>query len=544
MDQLSQYFSVEDNELRKRILGLMNSIKFDEAIEIINNRLSLLNNCTSKADHFLKSELAGFLIDIGDEGGHENAALKGLSIIQEERENLKGIVSDESIEYNLGNAKSSLFKIQRKKTDFKDIPRNIKYAIESKNHYWKSYKITVDRKKKLWPELIINLANALSSCGRISESLQYYDIVLVKFPDHPMANASRAKELLWLIKLSGVFSINLLYQSKVGYEKALMSKYVPIWQRDIWKKEIIKIDTFLNELGFNEKEVHKELEETKKENETLSNYRKYCIDSHLTLSEHSLYCNCKGARRDDLLICTPFQSFDADFIPRMEKILNRLKSELSLARLLYYYSTEKNENEFNTFDSEVMFTELFDSEYIGTKSEMLRTSFRLCFGILDKIAMGICLLFDLANNNENIYFENFWKPNNATIKQKERWEKINSIYNISLVALYTQATDLNSKSGEWNFFKKWRNTLEHNQFVLFSDKEFGNDIFNIYKNNPDIVGIDKEYFINKTLQMLQLTRSAIFNFVYLVRNEAQKSKPKEEEKTIKHTFRFKNDYEL
>lgn len=111
MDQLSQYFSVEDNELRKHILDLMNSVKFDEAIEIINNRLSLLNNCTSKADHFLKSELAGFLIDIGDEGSHENAALKGLSIIQEERENLKGIVTDESIEYNLGNAKSSLFKI-------------------------------------------------------------------------------------------------------------------------------------------------------------------------------------------------------------------------------------------------------------------------------------------------------------------------------------------------------------------------------------------------------------------------------------------------
>ena len=434
-------------------------------------------------------------------------------------------------------------KIQSKKTGFKYIPRNIKYAIESKNHYWKSYKITVDKKKKLWPELIINLANALSSCGRISESLQYYDIVLVNFPDHPMANASRAKELLWLKRISGGFSINLLYQSKVGYEKAIISKNVPIWQRDIWKKEIIRIGAFLDELGFNNKEVHKELEETKKENETLSNYRIYCINSHLTLSEHSLYCICKGARRDELLICTPFQSFDADFIPKMEKILNRLKSELSLARLLYYYSTEKNENEFNTFDSEVMFTELFDSEYIGTKSEMLRTSFRLCFGILDKIASGICLLFDLADDNENIYFENFWKPNpnNTKVKQKERWEKINSIYNISLVALYTQATDLNSKSGEWYFFKTWRNALEHNQFVLFSDEEFGNDIFNIYKNNPDIVSVDKGYFINKTLQILQFTRSAIFNFVYLVRNEAQKSKPKEE-KTIKYTFRFKNDY--
>ena len=91
---------------------------------------------------------------------------------------------------------------------------------------------------------------------------------------------------------------------------------------------------------------------------------------------------------DDLLICIPFRPLHSDFIPFMEKILNRLKSEYSFARLLYFLSVANTESEFTSYDSEVMFTELFDSEYIGTKSEMLRTSFRLCFGIYDLCKAG------------------------------------------------------------------------------------------------------------------------------------------------------------
>lgn len=546
MDQLSKYFSVEDNELRKHILDLINSKRFEEALEIINDRLLLLNNCSSKVDHFLKSELAGFLIDIGEEGWQENAVLEGLTIIEKERENLKGIVTEESIEYNLGKAKSALFKIHRKKPDFRYVPKNINYVIESKNHYWKSYKIVIDQKKKLWPKLIINLANALSSCGRISESLQYYDIVLEKFPDHPMANASRAKELLWLKILSGGFSQNLLYQSKCGYEKAIKSDEVQKSLKDIWLKEINNLNKALDKIGFNEKQLHEDLEETKREYDLLSQYRKYCIKHHLTLSEHSLYCNCIGSRRDDLLICTHHESFTAEFIPVMEKVLNRIKSEFSLSRLLFYNSTEIDGGEFNKYDSEVVFSELFDSEYIGTNSEMLRTSFRLCFGILDKIATSVCKLFDLPRKkSEHIYFESFWEPRSKspTKEQRDRWEKINTITNISLIALYTQATDLISELGEWHFFKQWRNALEHNLFVLSSSDEFDHDIFKIHKKDPDIDIVDKDYFISKTLQMLQFTRSAIFNFVFLVRNEARKIKS-QEKKHISYVLRFKNDTEF
>ena len=42
--------------------------------------------------------------------------------------------------------------------------------------------------------------------------------------------------------------------------------------------------------------------------------------------------------------------------------------------------------------------------------ELNMKNFRLCFGILDKIAEGICYLFDLdVGENENIYFESFWQ---------------------------------------------------------------------------------------------------------------------------------------
>ena len=53
-------------------------------------------------------------------------------------------------------------------------------------------------------------------------------------------------------------------------------------------------------------------------------------------------------------------------------------------------------------------------------------------------------------------------------KQKTRWQKINNILNISLLALYTQATDLNNKDGEWSIFKEWRNNLEHSHLNLLS----------------------------------------------------------------------------
>ena len=120
----------------------------------------------------------------------------------------------------------------------------------------------------------------------------------------------------------------------------------------------------------------------------------------------------------------------------MELRLNRLKSEFALARLLYYESDQK---QWESYDNEISFTELYEDEAVGLRPEMLRTSFRLCFGILDKIAHAICELFDMSEPDEPLAFERFWKPRGKGLsrKQQDRWAKVNSIENFSLLALYS-----------------------------------------------------------------------------------------------------------
>jgi hypothetical protein len=274
--------------------------------------------------------------------------------------------------------------------------------------------------------------------------------------------------------------------------------------------------------------VH-DLEETKAEAVSHSSYRKFCLENKLCLSEHALYCNCIGAGNDNITIPKSSATIGGVYIPKMEFILNRLKSEFAIARLMYYESCMKDLKRWEGYEKEVYFTELYENESIGIYPEMLRTSFRLCFGILDKTSYGVCELFNLAEPDEPIAFERFWKPQgkNLSKKQQERWDLINSINNYSLLALYSQATDLNSKTGEWRDFKEWRNSLEHEILFLknvsYSEKQ---DLFGSLKFSRPILFVDYSEFREKTLHLLQFARAAIMYFVFCVRMEGEKDNKK------------------
>jgi len=218
--------------------------------------------------------------------------------------------------------------------------------------------------------------------------------------------------------------------------KPLSQTDIPKWLKEQWnnKRDILKNKLMLH--GHTEEDVHHDINETKAEAENHSNFRKFCLYNNLCLSEHSLYCNCVGASSDDLTIPKSAESIGGDFVPKMELQLNRLKSEFAFARLLYYQSDQE---QWNSYENELSFTELYEDESVGLCSEMLRTSFRLCFGILDKIAHAICELFDMSDSDEPLAFERFWRPRGKGLspKQQNRWKKLNSIENYSLLALYT-----------------------------------------------------------------------------------------------------------
>ena len=148
---------------------------------------------------------------------------------------------------------------------------------------------------------------------------------------------------------------------------------------------------------------------------------------------------------------------------------------------------------------------------------LLRTSFRLCFGILDRIASGLNELYKFAEPQEPLHFESFWRNN------EKRWNKINQQNNLGLIALYSIATDLNVKDGEWGFCKEYRNLLEHGLlFLIESDSVSLSN--NLKPKHVKFKAIPLEIFNIQALHILQMTASAVFSFVFCIREEAQRAR--------------------
>jgi len=273
---------------------------------------------------------------------------------------------------------------------------------------------------------------------------------------------------------------------------AAKSKNVPDWYIRQWEAKRDRLQNKLKKHGYTEKDIEHDVELTKTEADSHSDYRKFCLKHSLCLSEHSLYCDCIGADRDNLTIPKTSGPIGGDDVPIMELRLNRIKSEYAIARLLFYESSEINQKKWEPYNKEVSFTELYEDEAVGHRPEMLRTSFRLCFGILDKIAHAVSELFDLSDPDEPLAFERFWRPRGKGLskKQKGRWEKINQIENFPLLALYSQATDLNYQVGEWGNFKVWRNALEHEGLILIQSSDKPLDIYGALTSSPRILKVN------------------------------------------------------
>ena len=128
-------------------------------------------------------------------------------------------------------------------------------------------------------------------------------------------------------------------------------------------------------------------------------------------------------------------------------------------------------------------------------------------------------MYDL--DSKRIFFETFWD-------ETKRKVELDKIKNIHLNALYSIACDLNTKTGELKHFKNWRNKLEHNLLILKDNKEFIPDALKIFEDEEFVVVADVNDFNQKALQLLQLTRAAIFSYVYCVRLQTIEHKSDDE----------------
>jgi len=501
-----------------RLSELVDIGQFDKALSGIEILCRDVNTVEKKDNIFFRimSNIASIFIDIGHMKPSEESTRKGLVILKKYKNEIKEQIGESAYYYNLSNAKSNLI---YEKNPFKHSFSTIEQLVEIKADLWRSVKLlAVHDVEQSQPTYFVNLGNALKQQFRLVEALDCYDLVNSLDLDIPQSWINRSETLVMLNQVSNTYSIQMLNQIKEGYEKALLSKEIPPQWRGYYKEQVGfyqgKINEICKETSI-EPDLH-DKENTRQEYNQLSNYRKFCLDNNLSLSEHGLYCSCSGSARDNLTIPTT-GGVVGDFVIPMEMVLNRLKSEFSFARHLYFEYLSSEEDYELLHD--LCFSELYNDELLGIDVEKLRTSFRLCFGILDKIGIAICELFDLYPPNDKVYFQSFWR-----FDHKDRQEKFNNNKSPGLLALYSIATDLNDrKHGEWSFLKQLRNDLEH-EFVVLHKSDTPSDIYNSYAFMKNIVFIREEEFAGHLKRLLQLTRSAIFSFVFTVRDKALNEK--------------------
>ncbi|HXS37505.1 MAG TPA: LA2681 family HEPN domain-containing protein [Flavipsychrobacter sp.] len=500
--------------MKKRLVqdslyNLLDQERFNEARELL---LSVQTDKVFSDDDFIfQLNLITILIDIGRESFTESDLTKAISFYESNEKKICTFISLADYYYNLANAKQGLATIFYKENKGVHPIDIIKEKLQEPiNLFWLASK-HVANNDSLLHRILVNLSSSLVSIGRIVEGIQFLDLALNNNSNYPQALISRAINLEYLSEVTNCsITVALFIQIYNGYQKGIETNVLP---SSIFNRSIIGRNKALDVIqrkGFDINNIAKELKETEQEFNNHTSFRKFCILNFLTLNEHSIYCNCVATEKDDLRIGVGHGMFKKEFIVKLELLLNRIKSEFAFARWVYFQSV------FNIaeIDFDMKFSELFDAETINPQTEMLRSAFRICYGILDKIALGLCKLYQL--DSKRIYFETFWD-------EPVRKEQIKSKKNIHLNALYSIACDLNKSSGELKHFKNWRNKLEHNLLVLKNRNEKSKDIFKIFEDTEFVAVADTKEFDNATLHLLQLTRAAIFSFVYCVRLETIES---------------------
>ncbi|HEY4323636.1 MAG TPA: LA2681 family HEPN domain-containing protein, partial [Mucilaginibacter sp.] len=378
--------------LTQKIYGLLNIGDHVSARNVVKTELAKLDAGVGDEKIINQSKLYGFLIDIGNESQTESDLTEAISFMKVNQVLLSNGTSKPYYYYNLANAvdgAARIFYFHNRGIHQLDVQKQ--RLQESIQYYWTALN-SVSNDHNLRVQISINLSSALIVVGRGVEAVQFQDEVLAIAPKYPQALISRADHLSWIWRYTNCApTVAMFMQIHHNYDDGINTTTLPphVLQRTTAQRALLRKE--IEDRGFTLADSKKEISETKMEFSRHTPYRKYCIQKYLTLNEHGIYCGCVANEKDDLRIGVHFGAFRSEVLPKLELLLNRLKSEFAFARWSYYNSLDQE----MPLEFDVLYSDLLENEVITPKMELMRSSFRICYGILDKIALGVCKLFNV-----------------------------------------------------------------------------------------------------------------------------------------------------
>ena len=253
-------------------------------------------------------------------------------------------------------------------------------------------------------------------------------------------------------------------------------------------------------------------------------YRTWCLENILFLNHMNDLVPSYIDAKDTI----SFPDYTLNFIddctlkPHFAIAFANIKREFCFARYLAYEGISKKYPKFEEKHLGLA-SEYCNSDYSG-KTERLKTSFRLAFGILDKLVNLLIsfLKLDKSKIKDRIHFTpDFFKKNLNSYKENNKF--INALYFVSC--------ELNNESefrhdnirndkllGEAKHLKELRNDLEHNWVhvlaFIFGDSKCCEQGYAKY--------IESEQLENDTVKVLKLVRSCLIYFVFTIQLEESK----------------------
>lgn len=384
----------------------------------------------------------------------------------------------------------------------------------------------VDLKSKfgidLYCRINTNLGNQFIDLGRMSDAIECFNRVININPDFKMATANLA-------------NVYFLYQS-VFYNNEnrfdfINSSYYLFKEVNEKKVEIYNSFTEEAKIGFRERmniikqhfpnvikkrikyEIKVELPRKER------NYRLWCLNNCLFLNEMNDLTKQFVSAEDHLYL--PPMIFTEGFTIYHLGLFNQIKQEYVSARYMLYESIKDYENENKHFSDRNNYLEdTNDFSLHSLNTEKIKSSFRILYSILDKIAYFLNKYFDVGKNKDRVNFRNLWY---------DKDKKLHSFVctdNFMIEGLYWLSRDIFRKENSSEEYllpdarelNEIRNQLEHKylKIVLIDCQDFD------YFNDTLAYRITLKEFHSKTIRLAKMVRTAILHLSFSINIEERK----------------------
>jgi len=464
------------NELGQQAIQKMDAGDFEGALNLAYKIKSL------GSDYIVSYVVSGLLIDIGGGLGNEEIVKEGVGLLQKDFET---IVRHEryapTAYYNLANGYNGLFNFKMMRDPYIACFKETELE-KAKLFYRKALEYDL-QDPMLRSQIWVNLGNCFDHLGRVIEALECYDESMKWKRDHGMALGNKGQALLHYAVLSGehqgtfiVEAYSLLSQAlKLGVNPeavSFFSKYLEDIREHFPDKQ--SLDSPPKYPGYTIK-ARSKFERFLVE---------FCLKNKLYLNICNFCQRCDAAIGDTAVIRKMLVPKNKDSYLHLSAYLNQIKQDFVTARFLLILSRYKGLN-LSFVDKRVKIINTLDYSMHNIHIQLVKTSFKIFYDILDKIACFINDYLELGILERDINFRQVWYKKKKIVRKK-----IEDTKNFSLNALFDIRRDF--ERGSYKKLKKTRHALTH-RFVNIK----------MLQELEDEENMTEDTLVKKTLELAQ-----------------------------------------